>query len=41
LSYTPVESLIRCRGSWPRRPSPRCGRLHGWRSAGLLPSRSG
>src|SRR6478609_5612935 len=33
-------SLI-TRGSWPRRPNPRCGRLRGLRSADLLPWRWG
>ena len=28
------------RRSWRRRRRRRCGRLHGWRSAGLRPSRS-
>ena len=37
-SGDPDRSITR--RSWPRRRRRRCGRLHGWRSAASLPSRS-
>src|SRR5690606_40438619 len=37
LAHSDVDITRR---SWPRRRRRRCGRLHGWRSAASLPSRS-